>query len=319
MLIEGGVTKQPITKRFDMTQTPDVEFNKNTFAWAIDIAWDFKKDLFDCIAGLKPETKEDKRAFGGLAKIINDKKPVKGLNVEKDAANFYLARFVLYCKHNPNSPKTKAFVDLWKAIYLLFPTKQRPLESVPAFKCLLTVKDLFESPMAQYYIMHAFANYTNFERQADKMRALTTLALNNEHATVADLMAVLDLRSDMDEKIARAIVEKCHKKVVEMEKMPVEFRDKRSSGDKEYNTKYAYKIKNICSNGMDAVRILMNICPKYAIDKKDFFTKAMERAKTKPAEDKPEIVMPDINDLTQFPNYARVLNLVKEEEKAKQK
>jgi hypothetical protein len=298
-----------------MTQTPTFAFNKNTFAWAIDIAWDFKKHLFDCIAGLREETESDRNAFQKLEGIIANSAIIQKSNIEKDAATLYLSRLVLYCHKNPNSPQTKAFVEVWKSIYLLFPNRKRPLESVAAFKCLLSVQDLFESKKAQYYIMHAFANYTNFERQADKMRALTTLALNNEHATVADLMAVLDLRSDMDEKIARAIVEKCHKKVVEMEKMPVEFRDKRSSGDKEYNTKYAYKIKNICSNGMDAVRILMNICPKYAIDKKDFFTKAMERAKTKPAEDKPEIVMPDINDLSQFPNYSRVLQSVKEAEK----
>ena len=296
-----------------MTQTPDIEFKKNVFAWAMDVAWDFKKDLFDCIAGLKPETEADKRALDDLVKIINDKKALNKSSVERDAAVYYLTRLVMYCKQNPDSPKTKDVIDLWKAICLLFPTKQRPLESVAAFKCLLTVKDLFESPMAQYYIMHAFAHHTIFERQADKTRALTALA-NNEHATVADLMVVLDLRSDMDERIARAIVEKCHKKVVELEKLPAELRDNRPSSDKAYDTRHTYKIKSACLDGIHAVRILLNICPKYAVEMKDFFEKAMDRAAVKP-----KVVMPDINDLTQFPNYARVLNLVKEEEKAKQK
>ena len=311
IVIEGGVTKQPITKRFDMTQTPDITFNKKTFAWAIDVAWDFKKDLFDCIAGLKPETEIDKRALDDLAKFVDGKTQNRKLGTEKDSATWYLANLVIFCKHNPNSQKTKAFVELWKQIYLLFPTKNRPIESVPAFKCLLTVKDVFESTKAQYYIMHAFAYYTDFGRQADKTRALTAL-VNNENATVADLMGVLEVRSDMDERIARAIVEKCHRKVVELEKLPAELRDNRPSSDKAYDTRHTYKIKSACLDGIHAVRILLNICPKYAVEMKDFFEKALDRATVKP-----KVVMPDINDLTQFPNYARVLNLVKEEEKVK--
>ena len=294
-----------------MTQTPDFVFNKNTFAWAVNMAWDFKKHLFDCIAGLRKETESDRNAFQKLENFIADAGAIQKSNIEKDTATLYLSRLAIHCYKNPNSPQTKAFVELWKSIYLLFPNRKRPLESVSAFKCLLSVKDLFESAKAQYYIMHAFAHNNDFARPEDYKRALTLLA-NNDNATVADLMAVLDVRSDMDEKILRAVVEKCYAKVIELEKKPVAFRDNRKSGDKEYDTKYAYKIKSICSDGLKAAKILININLKYAVDMMTFFEKAQERVKAKP-----KIEMPDINDLSQFPNYARVLESVKESEKQK--
>lgn len=294
-----------------MTQTPDFVFNKNTFAWAVNMAWDFKKHLFDCIAGLREETEADRNAFQKLEGIIANSAIIQKSNIEKDAANLYLSRLVVYCHQNPDSPQTKAFVEVWKSIYLLFPNRKRPLDSVSAFKCLLTVKDLFESEKAQYYIMHAFAHNTDFARPEDYKRALTLLA-KNDKATVADLMAVLDVRSDKDEEISRAVVEKCYAKVVELEKMPEAFRDNRASGDKEYDTKHKYKIKSICLDALRAVKILININPKYAMDMKDFFDKAKERVKAKP-----KVEMPDINDLSQFPNYARVLESVKESEKQK--
>ncbi len=292
-----------------MTQTPDFVFNKNTFAWAVNMAWDFKKHLFDCIAGLRKETESDRNAFQKLEGIIANSAIIQKSNIEKDAAALYLSRLAVHCHKNPDSPHTKAFVELWKSIYLLFPNRKRPLESVPAFKCLLSVKDLFESAKAQYYIMHAFVHNNDFARPEDYKRALTLLA-NNDNATVADLMAVLDVRSDMDEKILRAVVEKCYAKVIELEKKPVAFRDNRKSGDKEYDTKYAYKINSICSDGLLAAKILVNINLKYAVDMMTFFEKAQERVKAKPKVD-----MPDIDDLSQFPNYARVLRSVKESEK----
>lgn len=299
-----------------MTQTPIFMFNKKVFAWAVDTAWDFKMDLFDYIARIKPGTGREKLAFQKLETIVSGRTAIVKSNIEKDSANLYLATLALYCYKNPDSLQTKAFIDLWKSIYLLFPNKQRALEPVPAFKCLLTVKDLFASTKAQYYIMHAFAYNTSFTRQDDYKRALTLL-VNNPNATVTDLKAVLDVRDDMDEKIARAIVEKCYSKVVELEKKPEKMRNNRPSGNKDYSTKYAYKIKSICQDGILATRILLNINLKYAMEMKTFFEKAMERAKTKPVEDEPKVVMPDINDLTQFPNYARLLSQVKEQERKK--
>lgn len=276
------------------------------------MAWDFKKYLFDCFVGLRQETENDKVAFQKLENFIADANIIQKSNIEKDAATLYLSKLALHCHKNPDSPQTKAFVEMWKSICLLFPNKKRPFDSVSAFKCLLTVKDLFESKKAQYYIMYAFAHNTDFAHPEDYKRALTLLATKNDKATVADLMAVLDVRSDKDEEISRAVVEKCYAKVVELEKMPEAFRDNRASGDKEYDTKYAHKIKSVCLDGLRAIKILININPKYAMDMKMFFDKAMERVKTKP-----KIEMPDINDLSQFPNYARVLESVKESEKQK--
>ncbi len=305
------VTKQTKNKRFDMTQTPDFVFNKNTFAWAVNMAWDFEKHLFDCIAGLRKETESDKLAFQKLETVIADANAKQKLNIEKDSANLYLSRLAVHCHKNPDSQQTKAFVELWKLIFPLFPNKQRPLESVSAFKCLLTtVKDLFESKKAQYYIMHAFAHNNNFERPEDYKRALTLLATKNDNATIADLMAVLDVRSDKDEEILRAVVEKCYAKVVELEKVPAAFRDNRKSGDADYKTKYAYKVKSFCLDALRAIRMLNNISPRYAMNMKDFFEKAMERAKAKP-----KIEMPDINDLSQFPRHAAVLQSVRDSDK----
>lgn len=292
-----------------MTQTPDFVFNKNTFAWAVNMAWDFKKHLFDCIAGLRKETESDKVAFQKLETVIAEAGAIQKSNIEKDAAALYLSRLAVHCHKNPDSPHTKAFVELWKSIYLLFPNRKRPLESAPAFKCLLSVKDLFESTKAQYYIMHAFAHNNDFARPEDYKRALTLLA-NNSNATVADLMAVLDVRSDMDEKILRAVVDKCYAKITELEKKPIAFRDNRASGDKEYDTQYAYKIKTICSDGLQAAKILVNINPRYAMDMMMFFENAKERAKAKP-----KLEMPDINDLSQLSNCARLVQSVKESEK----
>jgi len=302
-----------------MTQTPDFLFNKNTFAWAVNMAWDFKKHLFDCIAGIKKETESDKNTFQKLENNITDSAAIQKTNIEKDSATqktniekdsatLYLSRLAVYCHKNPNSPQTKAFVEVWKSIYLLFPNRARPLDSVSAFKTLLAVKDLFESKKAQYYIMHAFAHNTDFARPEDYKRALTLLA-NNDNATVVDLMGVLDVRSDMDEKILRMIVEKCYNAIIELENMPVNFRNNRPSGNKDYDTKYAYKIYSICSDALRAIKILININPKYAMDMKIFFNKAMENVKAKP-----KVEMPDINDLSQFPNCARFLQSVKANE-----
>lgn len=288
-----------------MTQTPDFVFNKNTFAWAVNMAWDFKKHLFDCIVGLRKENESDKRAFQKLESVIADANAIQKSNIEKDAATLYLSRLAIYCHQTPDSQQTKAFVEMWKSICLLFPNKKRPFDSVSAFKCLLTVKDLFESKKAQYYIMYAFAHNTDFARPEDYKRALTLLA-NNDNATVADLMNVLDVRSDMDEKILRRIVEKCYTQITELEKMPVAFRDNRPCGDEDGETRYTYKIKSICSDGLHAARVLFNISPRYANEMKDFFEKAKERAKAKPKEQE-----------TKVQSRALVLRSVKEAEKVK--
>lgn len=301
MITTGWVTKQTQNKRFDMTQTPNFVFNKNTFAWALDMAWDFKKDLFDCIAGFREMTDNDKKILTNLEKLVSVKE-----YSERDAANAYLARAAIFCANNPNSPQTKSLIELWQSVYFLFPNKKRPLDSVSAFKCLLGVKDLFQSTKAQYYIMHAFANHTECLRTSDKVRALTMLA-NNKHATVADLNALLKMRYDMDSKIATKIVEQCYAKIIEMEKLPVEFRNNRPSGNKDYATKYAYKVKCICEDALDAIKILLNINPRYAIEKKKFFDDAIVQAKTKY---ETKIEMPDINDLFQFPRHQMPVEIV---------
>lgn len=303
-----------------MTQTPKFAFtfNKNTFAWAVDMAWDFKKNLFDCVAGFAEETKQDSIEFEKLKQIVSESATKQKTSTEKDSAHTYLARAVLHCRQNPNSPDAKAFVELWKLLYTLFPTKNHPFESESAFKSLLAVRESFESTKAVYYIMHAFAYNTNFTREADYKRALMLL-INNPEATVADLMSALDVCGDKkEEQIAVAIVEKCYNKVVAMEKMPAEFRDNRPSGNKACDTRHKYKIKSICLDGLRAVRILLNIRAKYAMDMKKFFDDAIARASEQPQNtEQPKVQMPDINDLSQFPNYARVLNMVKETEKTK--
>ena len=302
-----------------MTQTPTFAFNKNTFAWAVDMAWDFKKNLFDCIAGLATETEQDRIDFKKLEQIVSESATKQKTATEKDSAYTYLARVALHCRQNPDSPHTKAFIEFWKTLYALFPTQNHPFESDSEFKCLLSVKDMFESTKAVYYIMHAFAYNTKFAREADYKRAMMLL-INNPDATVADLMSALDICGDKkEEQIAVAIVEKCYNKVVALEKMPAEFRDNRLSGNQACDTKHKYKIKSICLDGLRAVRILLNIRAKYAMDMMDmkrFFDAAIERASEKPQNaEQPKVQMPDINDLSQFPNYARVLQSVKEAEK----
>ena len=121
---------------------------------------------------------------------------------------------------------------------------------------------------------------------------------NNINATVPDLWIVLDVRDDIDEKIAFAIIEKCYAKVVELENKPAEFRNNRPSGNKEFPTRHAYQINSICADGIRATNIMMNINPKYAMEKKKFFNEAIKRAAE---QSKPKVVMPDINDLSQFP------------------
>ena len=299
-----------------MTQTPTFAFNKNTFAWAVDMAWDFKKNLFDCVAGLAEETKQDSIEFGKLEQIVSESAAKQKTTTEKDSAHIYLARLVLHCKQNPDSPHAKAFVELWKTLYALFPTQNHPFESDSAFKCLLSVKDIFGSAKAVYYIMHAFAYNTDFAREADYKRAMMLL-INNPDATVADLMSALDICGDKkEEQIAVAIAEKCYNKVVALEKTPVEFRDNRPSGNQACDTKHKYKIKSTCLDGLYAVRIMLNINPKYAMSMKKLFDAAIERASEKTQNtEQPKVQMPDINDLSQFPNYSRVLQSVKEAEK----
>ena len=297
-----------------MTQTPTYVFRKNTFAWAVDMARDFKKQLFDCVAGLATETAQDKAAFAELEQMISNEKQqkVKKLTGEKDSAYLYLANTVIFCRNNPDSPQTKAFVELWKSLCLLFPTTKRPVETfVDAFKSVGVVKDLFESTKAQYYILHAFANHNHFSRQADFARALTVVA-NNEHATVVDLFAVLEERSDIDEKIATAIVEKCCQKIEKLQKIPVAFRDNRMSGNKVYDTRYSYQMKSICLDGKRATRILLGLSSKYAIEKQKFFNDTLEKLTKEMAEHAEKAKMPDINDLSQFPHYATLLKQAKE-------
>jgi len=298
-----------------MTRTPDYTFNKNSFAWAIDMAWDFKKELFDCVAGLKNVTAKDKTKFENLKSIISRIKASHKTNTEKDSAFLYLAQTVIYCAEHPESSQTKAFTELWKALYLLFPTEYRQTESFDAaFKSLAVLKDLFESTKAQYYILHAFARHNNFSQQSDYKRALTLVA-NNECATIVDLFAVLDVRIDMDEKIATAVIEKCKQKIEQLQKVPVELRDNRMSGNKTYNTRYAYMMKNICSYGRRASRMLSGLKAKYAIEMMAFFDKMLAQLAEESAENTKVEKVPNINDLSQYPNYAKLLQSVKESDK----
>ena len=308
------VTKQPITKRFDMTQTPKYVFNKNTFAWAVDTAWDFKKYLFDYVAGINSQV-DCAENFAELENFISDANKSKKKKDEKDSAYLYLANTVIFCKNNPDSPQAKAFTETWKQLHVLFPTLYRPIERFDeAFKTAVTLKDLFTSTKAQYYILHAFANYNEFSKESDKKRALT-LIYNNEHATVADLRAILEIRDDMDEKIATAIVEKCKQKIEFLQKIPSGLRDNRMSGNKTFDTKYSYKIKSICLDGRDAARMLLGPRAKYAIEMMTFFKQILDKLTEESAERAKAPEMPDINDLSKYPNYASVLQAVKAEEK----
>ena len=128
---------------------------------------------------------------------------------------------------------------------------------------------------------------------------------------MADLFAVLDARSDIDEKIASAIVEKCCQKIKKLQKMPGAFRDNRMSGNKLYDIRYSYQIKSICMDGMRATRILLGLRPKYAIEMQRFFEETLDKLLEEMTEHAEKVSMPDINDLSQFPRYAMLLKQVK--------
>lgn len=92
------------------------------------MAWDFKKDLFDCIAGFRQITERDKTKIQNLKNKISMIAASSKTSTEKDAAFLYLARTAIFCIEHPDSPQTKAFIDLWKSVYLLFPNNKRPLD-----------------------------------------------------------------------------------------------------------------------------------------------------------------------------------------------
>lgn len=98
-----------------------------------------------------------------------------------------------------------------------------------------------------------------------------------------------------------------------MQKVPVALRDNRMSGNKTYNTRYSYMVKNICLDGIRATRILLGLKAKYVVEMKAFFDKVLEELPQESVDDTKAEKMPDINDLSQYPNYARLLKQVKEE------
>ena len=223
-----------------MTQTPQFIFDKNRFVRAIDTVWDFNRALFDCVAGIKSENIKDKMAFQDVEAVVHDTKKFSELwklqyNAQIVEDKIYLNQLVFFIRKNPNSPQTKAFIDLWNAIYLLFPHKSRPLDSVAAFKVFADLPNILPDIKAQYHVLHAFAYNAGLTKESDIKRALTVIA-NNENAEVADLKELLNMRNEIGRK----------KEVVDL---------------------------------------------------------------------KPGEKMPDINDLSQFPHYAKLLKQVKEQEK----
>lgn len=230
----------------------------------------------------------------------------------------YLHQVVFFAKKNPDAPQTKALIDLWKAIYTLFPHKDRPLDSVAGFAVFGELKNILPDTKAQYYALHAFAHNAGLTKEADIKRALTVLA-KNENSTVVDLKELLIVRNDMDDKIARDIITKSEQKLEQLQKLPESKRDNRLSGEKGGLTKYETAVKKVCEDGIYAADILMSLEAKVALDAKHKFKKVINEITQKKTvvELKPGETMPDIDDLSQFPHYAKLLQQVKEQEHGK--
>ena len=306
-----------------MTQTPTFVFDKTKFVKALDSVWDFDKIVFDCIAGLRPEDTKAKKAFQDIETVMHDTKKFVDLWRVQHRADFiedklYLHQVVFFAKKNPDAPQTKALIDLWKAIYALFPHKNRPLDSVAGFAVFGELKNILPDTRAQYYALHAFAHNAGLTKESDIKRALTVLA-KNENSTVVDLKELLNVRGDMDDKIARDIIAKSEQKLEQLQKMPESKRDNRLSGEQGGLTKYETAVKKVCEDGIDAANILMSLEAKVALDAKHKFKKVIDEiTKKKTVVDlKPGETMPDINDLLQFPHYAKLLKQVKEQELGK--
>lgn len=302
-----------------MTQTPQFVFDRIKFVKALDSVWDFNKSLFDCIAGICPEDTKAKMAFQDVETVMHDVKKFAELwrlqhKADLTEDKLYLHQVVFFAKKNPEAPQTKALIDLWKAIYTLFPHKDRPLDSVAGFAVFGELKNILPDTKAQYYALHAFAHNAGLTKEADIKRALTVLA-KNENSTIVDLKEVLNVRDDMDDKIAREIIAKSEQKLEQLQKLPESKRDNRLSGEKGGLTKY--EIAKVCEDGIFAADILMSLEAKVALDAKQKFKKVInEITQEKTVVDlKPGETMPDINDLSQFPHYAKLLQQVKEQEK----
>lgn len=314
----GRLTKQTKNKRFDMTLTPDSIFDKNQFVYALDLAPDFNRALFDCIAGIKKETVQDKMAFQDVETVMHDLKKfyvmweIKSNSNVADAKSF-LYNTVFVAKRNPETQQAKDLIDLWKSIYLFFPHKERSVDSVTAFGLISNkvLQNILSDGQAQYHVLHAFAHHAGLTKGPDIKRAFTLVA-NNEFATVNDLQDVLHVRDDMDEKYARMIVERCKNRVETLQKLPVTESDNRSSGAKDSRNERDNEIKQACLDGMMATSILLSLAPKYAIDMKQYFQNIMDRMIEQAIAAR--VQMPDINDLSQFPHYAAVLQQVKSEQ-----
>ncbi len=302
-----------------MTQTPTFVFDKTKFLKALDSVWDFNKILFDCIAGICPEDTKAKMAFQDVETVMHDVKKFAELwrlqhKADLTEDKLYLHQVVFFAKKNPEAPQTKALIDLWKAIYTLFPHKDRPLDSVAGFAVFGELKNILPDTKAQYYALHAFAHNAGLTKEADIKRALTVLA-KNENSTIVDLKEVLNVRDDMDDKIAREIIAKSEQKLEQLQKLPESKRDNRLSGEKGGLTKY--EIAKVCEDGIFAADILMSLEAKVALDAKQKFKKVINEITQEKTvvELKPGETMPDIDDLSQFPHYAKLLQQVKEQEK----
>lgn len=306
-----------------MTQTPTFVFDKTKFLKALDSVRDFNKILFDCIAGICPEDTKAKMAFQDVETVMHDVKKFAELwrlqhKADLTEDKLYLHQVVFFAKKNPEAPQTKALIDLWKAIYTLFPHKDRPLDSVAGFAVFGELKNILPDTKAQYYALHAFAHNAGLTKEADIKRALTVLA-KNENSTIVDLKKLLNVRDDMDDKIAREIIAKSEQKLEQLQKLPESKRDNRLSGEKGGLTKYETAVKKVCEDGIYAADILMSLEAKVALDAKYKFKKVIKELTQKKTvvELKPGETMPDIDDLSQFPHYAKLLQQVKEQEQGK--
>jgi len=306
-----------------MIQTPQFVFDKTRFIQALDKVPDFNRSLFDCVAGIKKETNIEKMVFQDIEMVIHDTKRFAAQWLAKKhpadmvESRIYLCQVLFFIKRDLNSLQASEFINLWKAIYLLFPHKDRPVDSKAAFALFGDLPTILPDEKARYHALHAFAYNAGLTQDADKKRALTVLS-KNENATIADLKNLMVMRSDMDDKLSADIIQKVQHEIEVLNNLPAAERDNHLSDDGVL-TRHEAALKNLCSEGKEAACILRHFNARKAIDaQRDFDGIIKELDHKKEVVDlKPGEKMPDINDLSQFPHYAALLKQVKEEEKIK--
>ena len=306
-----------------MTQTPAFVFDKTRFIQALDKVPDFDRSLFDCVAGIKKETNREKMVFQDIETVIHDTKRFAAQWLAKKhpadtvESRIYLCQVLFFIKRDLNSLQASEFINLWKAIYLLFPHKDRPVDSKAAFALFGDLPTILPDEKARYHALHAFAYNAGLTQDADKKRALTVLS-KNENATIADLKDLMVLRSDMDDKLSADIIQKAQHEVEVLNNLPAAKRDNNLSDDGVL-TRHEVAVKNLCSEGIKAACILMHFQfnARMAIDAQRYFDGIIKELdhKKEVVDLQPGDKMPDINDLSQFPHYAAVLKQVKEQEK----